>query len=67
MKTNLITLREQGFRVLVEGLGTAGAVNFLRQLESGTGNYTVEREKLFDGVTIDEIATRIQKRKKQKP
>ncbi len=65
MSNNLNTIREQGFRVLVAGLGTAGAVNFMRQFESGSGNYTAEREKLFNGVTIDEIAARIQSRQKK--
>ncbi len=50
---------------MVKGLGAAGAVNFLRQFEGGSGDYTREREKLLDGITIDEIAARIQERKKQ--
>jgi hypothetical protein len=62
MNTNLNIIREEGFRLLVNGLGTAGAVNFLRQFDSGSGNYTEEREKLFESATIDEIAARIQKR-----
>ncbi|MDR1619320.1 MAG: hypothetical protein LBS18_01455 [Clostridiales bacterium] len=65
MNANLNTIREEGFRVLVNGLGTTGTVTFLRQFDSGSGNYTEEREKLFEGVTIDEIADRIQKRKAQ--
>lgn len=62
---NLMEIREEGFRVLVEGLGTAGAVNFLRQFEGGSGDYTREREALLDGISIDEIAERIQRRKRQ--
>jgi hypothetical protein len=66
MNANLNTIREEGFRVLVSNLGTAGTVNFLRQFESGSGNYTEEREMLLEGITIDDIATRIIKRKEQK-
>lgn len=62
---NPIEIREEGFRVLVKGLGAAGAVNFLRQFEGGSGDYTREREKLLNGITIDEIVARIQERKKQ--
>lgn len=65
MNANLNTIREEGFRILVEGLGTTGAVNFLRQFESGSGNYTEERETAHTGITIDEIAARILKRKEQ--
>jgi hypothetical protein len=60
---NLNAIREEGFRLLVGGLGAAGTVNFLRQFESGSGNYTEEREKLLEGVTIDDIAERIRRRK----
>ncbi|ACL22487.1 MULTISPECIES: hypothetical protein [Desulfitobacterium] len=63
MNSNLNSIQEEGFRLLVNGLGTAGAVNFLRQFDSGSGNYTEERTKLLEGATIDEIAARIQSRK----
>lgn len=62
---NLMEIREEGFRVLVKGLGTVGTVNFLRQFEGGIGNYTHERENLLDGITIDDIVERIRKRKEQ--
>ncbi len=62
---NLMEIREEGFRVLVEGLGAVGATHFLRQFEGGSGDYTRDREKLLDGATIDEVVERIRKRKKQ--
>ncbi|UQZ91395.1 hypothetical protein C4J81_19035 (plasmid) [Deltaproteobacteria bacterium Smac51] len=58
-------MRKQGFRVLVEGLGTVGAINFLRQFESGSGDYTAEREKPHGDATFDEISARIQKRQER--
>ena len=64
MNANLNTIREDGFRILVKGLGTAGAVNFLRQFENGSGNYTKERETAHAGITIDEIASRIKERRR---
>lgn len=63
INTNLNEIREEGFRLLAEGLGTAGAVNFLKQFENGSGNYTEEREKLLEGITIDGIAEKIRQRK----
>ena len=65
MDTNLSKIREQGFRVLVEGLGAVGAINFLRQFENGSGDYTAGRDKLHGSSTIEEIADRIKKRKEQ--
>ncbi|MDR1083904.1 MAG: hypothetical protein LBP22_03375 [Deltaproteobacteria bacterium] len=58
-------IRERGLRLLVEGLGEVGAVNFLRQFENGSGDYTAEREKLHGAATVEEIAAHIQKRKEQ--
>jgi hypothetical protein len=65
MDTNLSKIREQGFRLLVEGLGAVGAINFLRQFENGSGDYTAVRDKLHEEATIEEIAARIQKRKER--
>ena len=63
MNANLNAIREEGFRVLLNGLGTVGTVNFLRQFEGGNGNYTAERETTHSEITIDEIAARIKERK----
>jgi hypothetical protein len=34
---------------------TQDRVNFLQQFESGSGNYTEERDKLLAGITLDDI------------
>jgi len=65
MINSLNAIYEEGFRVLVNELGTTGTVTFLRQFDSGIGNYTEDREKMFEDVTIDQIAERIRKRKTQ--
>ncbi|MDR2546307.1 MAG: hypothetical protein LBC96_02195 [Lachnospiraceae bacterium] len=59
---NLSVVRNEGYRVLTQELGAAGAVVFLRQLESGNGNYTEERQGLLEKNTVDTIAERIRKR-----
>ena len=51
MNTDLYTIREKGFRLLIEGLGAAGAIKFLQQLEPGEGNYTIEKFKRPSGGT----------------
>ena len=63
MDANPYTIRERGFRFLAEGLGIAGTARFLQQLSPGIGDYTEERGKWLDGLTIDEVADRIEKRK----
>ena len=65
MNGNLSAVREEGFRVLTRELGVADTVIFLRQFESGSGNYTEERENDLAGITIDDIVASIKKRKRQ--
>ena len=65
MNGNLSTIREKGFRVLTRELGVADTVNFLRQSEGGSGNYTEERETALAGITIDDIAANVKKRSGQ--
>ena len=40
-------LRARGFRALVAALGWVNAVRFLPQYETGTGNYTNERDTIL--------------------
>ena len=56
------TIRNEGYRILTRGLGTAGAVAFLQQFENGSGNYTEDRRATLDENSIDMIAERIRKR-----
>jgi hypothetical protein len=52
---NPAVVRKAGMSALQRELGTVGAVYFLRQFETGTGNYTEEREQLLADVKLDEI------------
>ncbi|MDR2927047.1 MAG: hypothetical protein LBV41_02410 [Cytophagaceae bacterium] len=62
---NLAEIREKGYKALSKELGAAGTVVFLRQFESGNGNYTEEREELLKDLTIDNIVASIEKRKNE--
>ena len=63
MTSNLTAIRERGFDALTKELGPSGMAIFIRLLESGSGDYTEEREELLGVITIDEIAANIEKRK----
>ncbi len=65
MIQNPNTIRAKGYRILLQELGAANAVNFLRQIENGSGDYTKERQSALEGNSIDDIVERIRKRKKQ--
>ncbi len=65
MIQNPNTIRAKGYRILLQELGTANAVNFLRQFENGSGDYTKERQSALEKNSINDIVERIRKRKKQ--
>ena len=64
MNTDLPTIRQKGLDALTKELGAVATVRFLRQFESGDGDYTRERETLLRDVSIDEIAASIAERNK---
>jgi hypothetical protein len=47
-------LRREGWKVLTERLGIAGAIRFMMQYDAGYGDYTREREALLADLTLDE-------------
>ena len=55
----LPVLRENGFAVLMRELGPANALRFLHLYQTGTGNYTAEREQWLGSLTLEEIDTEI--------
>ena len=56
-----IELYRKGFQALVDALGYADAVQFIRQFDNGSGDYTQERHQWLDSLTIDEVLADIQK------
>ncbi len=59
----LSEITEQAIRLLVREMGPADAARFIGQFSTGYGDYTREREKLFEGLTIEDIIREIGARK----
>ena len=60
----LSEINEQAIRVLSEEMGAADAARFISQFTTGYGNYTEERKKLFEGLTLgEEVARELRSRK----
>jgi len=49
------TVRRLGMAALKEKLGSVGAVYFIRQFNTDSGDYTKERESLHAELSFDEI------------
>ena len=58
-------VRKAGMSAQRKELGTVGAAYFIRQFTTGQGDYTVEREKLLEGITFDEIVKNARELDKQ--
>jgi hypothetical protein len=64
MGATLPEIRNKGWLALVKELGHAGATKFILMYESGEGNYTKERKKLFKNIPTEKIIKEIKKYKK---
>jgi hypothetical protein len=56
-------IRREGLDALLDRLGPAGTVRFLQQYDMGRGDYTKERHRRLDGVTIDEVVEDVERRR----
>ncbi len=52
---DLSVIRRMGIEALTEKLGPVGMVEFLRQFDSGYGDYTKERSAWLDNMDIGAI------------
>ena len=52
-------LTHRATHALIQELGVVDAIRFLNQFRVGSGNYTVEREQLFEGMSVKDIVAEI--------
>ncbi|MDR0320031.1 MAG: hypothetical protein LBI28_00870 [Treponema sp.] len=57
------SIRRLGINALTEKLGPVGMVEFMRQFDSGYGDYTKERHTWLNNLTVEEISDEIKKSK----
>lgn len=61
---DLGTIRRMGIKALTEKLGPVGMVEFIRQFDSGYGDYTKERHEWLDGMDIKSIVKQVETKRK---
>jgi hypothetical protein len=61
----LAEVNQQAIRVLIQELGPVDTVRFVNQFTVDYGNYTEERERLFAGMTLDDIVLEIRRGKER--
>ena len=60
---NLSEIRKKGIEALNDALGPVGMIRFLHQFESGTGDYTKERNRGLKDYDIDSVIEEIKNKK----
>ena len=48
------TLRQR-YEALVRERGPDGFIDYIQQVSPGRGDYTAERHKLFEGISVDDL------------
>ena len=61
----LAEITQRAIRVLCREIGAADTMRFVGQFTSGLGNYTEERDALFEGMELEDMIAAI-KRKSDK-
>ena len=54
-------VRQVGLKVLLDHLGPANTARFLWQFDSGSGDYTRERQAWLDSISLDELVRDIER------
>jgi uncharacterized membrane protein YGL010W len=59
----LSDVNHQAIQLLAEHIGIVDTFRFVNQFTSGHGNYTEERQALFDRLTLDDIVSAIEQKR----
>lgn len=60
---NPVQIRQQGLDALVKALGPVGMVRFLQQFDTGSGDYTKERQQDLANLTLENLLGEIKQNK----
>lgn len=63
----LAEVTRRAIEILSRELGPVDTIRFIGQYTSGSGDYTAEREKLFAGLTREQIVAEIRARRPAPP
>ncbi len=58
-KASPMQIRQLGIEALTQALGPVGMVRFLQQFDTGSGDYTRDRDELLGDATVEDILAQI--------
>jgi len=56
---------QRATNVLIKEIGVVDTIRFLNQFRAGSGNYTVERDLLFKGMSVKDVVKEIKALRKE--
>lgn len=56
-----VEIRNRGLEALAKALGPVGMVRFLQQFDTGSGNYTQDRDQWLEKVTVQQAIEEIKR------
>jgi hypothetical protein len=59
----LAELTRSAIHLLCQEIGVVNTARFLNQFSLGYGNYTADREQLFEALTVEDIAAEIKRKR----
>ncbi len=62
----LAEITEQATTILIREMGVVDALRFLSQAHRGSGDYTKERTRWLDSLSLDQITSEIKAKRKKK-
>ena len=57
-------MKKRGMEALTRELGASGMVQFMQQFSSGHGDYSKDRRKILDGLSVDDVWSEIKTKQK---
>jgi hypothetical protein len=55
---------QRGTNALIKEIGVVDTIRFLNQFRAGSGNYTTDRDKLFESLSVEDIVSEIKAQRK---
>jgi hypothetical protein len=55
---------QRGTRALIKKIGVVDTIRFLNQFRAGSGDYTTDRDKLFESLSVEDIVNEIKAQRK---
>lgn len=61
---SIAEIMHRGTHALIKEIGVVDTIRFLKQFRAGSGNYTIDRDLLLEGLSVKDIVSEIKAKRK---